>query len=283
MNTVKEITKINEMELEKGISEKASWHYHYRNSAWIYAGGLPYELTEGDIICVFSQFGEIEDINLVRDTETGKSKGFAFIKYEDQRSTILAVDNMNGTELLGMTLRVDHKDNYIAPIKSKKELEDMAARDEEDDREYRPGRAYENKELASEFSLHKGVDIYGKEEKEKTKEEEEEEMKKMIEEKKKEEKKRKKEKDEIERFKRNLERRRKENKKKIEASDHISQLSNGMVYGWRGRMDPAAQKIKEQKVIDYEKCPYCGKKGHAPQDCPLGGENSHIAGINRVR
>lgn len=280
MNTVKEITKLNELELEKGISEKASWHYHYRNSAWVYIGGLPYELTEGDIICVFSQFGEIEDINLIRDSETGKSKGFAFLKYEDQRSTILAVDNMNGSELLGMTLRVDHKDNYIAPIKSKKELEEMAAREEEDDREYRPGRAYENKELASEFSLDKGVDIYSKGEADKSDDVEIENIEKQIEDK---NKALKKEKDEIERFKRKLEKRRKENKKKIEASDHISQLSNGMVYGWRGRMDPAAQKIKEQKVIDYEKCPYCGKKGHAPQDCPLGGENAHIAGINRVR
>ena len=36
------------------------------------------------------------DINLVRDKTTGKSKGFAFLAYEDQRSTILAVDNFNG-------------------------------------------------------------------------------------------------------------------------------------------------------------------------------------------
>jgi len=48
-----------------------------------------------------SQWGEVEDINLVRDKETNKSRGFAFIKYEDQRSTILAVDNFNGIKLLG--------------------------------------------------------------------------------------------------------------------------------------------------------------------------------------
>ena len=32
----------------------------------------------------------------MRDKETGKSKGFAFLAFEDQRSTVLAVDNMNG-------------------------------------------------------------------------------------------------------------------------------------------------------------------------------------------
>jgi RNA recognition motif-containing protein len=39
----------------------------------------------------FSRYGEVVDANLVRDKGTGKSKGFAFIAYEDQRSTNLAV------------------------------------------------------------------------------------------------------------------------------------------------------------------------------------------------
>jgi RNA-binding motif X-linked protein 2 len=39
------------------------------------------------------------DINLVRDQKTGKSRGFGFLKYDDQRSTILAVDNLNGAQV----------------------------------------------------------------------------------------------------------------------------------------------------------------------------------------
>ena len=43
---------------------------------WDYSiGGLSYELTEGDVICVMSQWGEVEDINLVRDKATNKSMG----------------------------------------------------------------------------------------------------------------------------------------------------------------------------------------------------------------
>lgn len=42
---------------------------------------------------------QIEDIHLVRDKGSGKSKGFAFVKYEDQRSTVLAVDNFNGIKV----------------------------------------------------------------------------------------------------------------------------------------------------------------------------------------
>lgn len=37
------------------------------------------------------RYGEVVDVNLVRDKGTGKSKGFAFLAYEDQRSTVLAV------------------------------------------------------------------------------------------------------------------------------------------------------------------------------------------------
>ncbi|AAW45622.1 hypothetical protein CNBH3050 [Cryptococcus deneoformans B-3501A] len=110
MNTIREINRINERELELGV--KGSWHDEYKDSAYIYVGGLPFELTEGDLITIFSQWGEIMDVNLVRDKETGKSRGFGFLMYEDQRSTVLAVDNMNGTQVIGRTLKVDHTRNY---------------------------------------------------------------------------------------------------------------------------------------------------------------------------
>ena len=73
-------------------------------------GGLANELSEGDVICVrtphpapahhgedpapfppqvMSQWGEIEDFNMPREKKTGKPRGWAWVKYEDQRSTIL--------------------------------------------------------------------------------------------------------------------------------------------------------------------------------------------------
>ena len=79
-----------------------------RDTAYIYIGGLPFDLSEGDILTIFSQFGEPTYINLIRDKESGKSKGFAFLKYEDQRSTDLAVDNLGGASVMGRVLKVDH-------------------------------------------------------------------------------------------------------------------------------------------------------------------------------
>lgn len=146
---MKNVIKLSESELARG--GKSSWHDQYKHSAWIFVGGLPYDLTEGDVICVFSQYGEIVNINLVRDKVSGKQKGFCFICYEDQKSTILAVDNLNGIkvrvtldllnesvkkiddfvhilssilylswncfafQVLGKSLRVDHCEDYKPP------------------------------------------------------------------------------------------------------------------------------------------------------------------------
>ncbi|KAF8214188.1 hypothetical protein K438DRAFT_1902233 [Mycena galopus ATCC 62051] len=114
MNVVKEINKINQLELDLGVSG-ASWHDEYKDSAYIFVGGLPFDLTEGDVITIFSQYGEVMDLNMPRDKETGKRRGFAFLMYEDQRSTVLAVDNLNGATVLEKTLRVDHVKDYKQP------------------------------------------------------------------------------------------------------------------------------------------------------------------------
>ncbi|KAK3524439.1 hypothetical protein QTP70_028661 [Hemibagrus guttatus] len=124
LTKVKLINELNEKEAHLGIKDSVSWHSEYKDSAWIFIGGFPYELTEGDIICVFSQYGEIVNINLVRDKKTGKSKGFCFLCYEDQRSTILAVDNFNGIKIKGRTLRVDHVSNYRPP-KDSEDIDDL--------------------------------------------------------------------------------------------------------------------------------------------------------------
>ena len=79
MNTIKGISNLNEIELSQGIGGKASWHADYDKSAYIFVGNLNYRMNEGDLVIVFSQYGEIVDWRLVRDHITGKSKGFGFL------------------------------------------------------------------------------------------------------------------------------------------------------------------------------------------------------------
>ena len=108
MQAIRQTQLLNKRELEDATPPSASWHADYRDTAWIYVGGLLPELTEGDVCIIFSQYGNPTHLNLIRDRETGKSKGFGFLKYEDQRSCDLAVDNLGGGEVLGRLLRVDH-------------------------------------------------------------------------------------------------------------------------------------------------------------------------------
>ena len=111
MTRAEKINRINEQELASGVAgTSASWHGDHRGKAWVFVGGLAPKLTEGDVICVFSQFGEVEAFDLIRNKHTGKSKGFGFLKYLDERSTVLPVDNFNGVRLLEHTLSVDHTD-----------------------------------------------------------------------------------------------------------------------------------------------------------------------------
>lgn len=122
---LRQVDRLNELELEQAVSTEASWHNDFNDSAYIYVGSLDPRLTEGDLLIIFSQFGSPIHIKLARDKETGKSRGFAFIKYEDQRSTVLAVDNLNGAQVLGRTLRVDHTRYQSRPEDTEYDQEQM--------------------------------------------------------------------------------------------------------------------------------------------------------------
>lgn len=115
MNAIKKINQLNRQELENNVLDRASWHYERRDTNYIYIGGLPSELKEYDVLVIFSQYGIPTHINLVKNEETGELKGFGYLKYNDFRSCVLAIDNLNGIKLLDLHyLRVDHA-NYRLP------------------------------------------------------------------------------------------------------------------------------------------------------------------------
>ncbi|RKP04341.1 hypothetical protein CXG81DRAFT_8407, partial [Caulochytrium protostelioides] len=114
-NKIRHVQRLNETELAQGIvgGFGPSWHDTYRDSSYIAFGGLPPVLSEGDVLTLFSQYGEPVDLHLLRHPDTGASRGFGFLAYADQRSTILAVDNLNGAPILDRAvLRVDHVREY---------------------------------------------------------------------------------------------------------------------------------------------------------------------------
>ena len=72
----------------------------------IYVGNLSYNTTEQDLQTEFSQYGEIDDVNIIIDRETGRSKGFSFITYKTAESVEASLQK-NGVEMDGRTLRVN--------------------------------------------------------------------------------------------------------------------------------------------------------------------------------
>ena len=115
----REIEKFKNIELERGIfDEHYSFHSEFHDCPWIIIRNLSYQLSEGDICTIFEQYGTITAMELVRDDKTGAPRGTCIICYEDPRSAILAVDNLNGISVLGRTIAVDHT-KYVENQKSK--------------------------------------------------------------------------------------------------------------------------------------------------------------------
>ncbi|WP_163833619.1 RNA recognition motif domain-containing protein [Spartinivicinus ruber] len=72
----------------------------------LYVGNLPYCINESQLDDLFSQYGEIDDIKLILDRETGRSKGFAFITFASEQAAKQALQH-NGIEVEGRTIKVN--------------------------------------------------------------------------------------------------------------------------------------------------------------------------------
>ena len=73
----------------------------------IYAGNISYETTEQDLREAFEAHGEVKDVALIKDRDTGRSKGFAFIEMPTSEEGQSAITTLNGKELSGRTIVVN--------------------------------------------------------------------------------------------------------------------------------------------------------------------------------
>lgn len=113
----REITQLTQNDAKQGISEpEVSWHAAFLSNAYVTVKNLDERLSEGDLIVLFSQFGEVVDCCLLRHHSTGKPLGVAFVAFEHVLSTILAIENMNGVDLLGRSITVDHAQRHVGPL-----------------------------------------------------------------------------------------------------------------------------------------------------------------------
>ena len=73
----------------------------------IYVGGLPYQTTEHDLIDLFEQIGQVTEVSVITDRDTGRSKGFGFVEMGDEQVARTAIERLNGTLLGGRTIMVN--------------------------------------------------------------------------------------------------------------------------------------------------------------------------------
>jgi RNA recognition motif-containing protein len=78
----------------------------------IYIGSIGFELTESDVKKAFSPFGVVKSIFMPINTETGRHKGYCFLEYETPDAAALALEKMNGSELVGRTIKVGRSSNF---------------------------------------------------------------------------------------------------------------------------------------------------------------------------
>jgi RNA recognition motif-containing protein len=73
----------------------------------LYVGNLPFSTTEEDLRSMFAQAGTVLSVNLIRDRETKRSRGFAFVELSTQAEAEKAVSLFNNTLLDNRTLKVN--------------------------------------------------------------------------------------------------------------------------------------------------------------------------------
>lgn len=73
----------------------------------IYVGNLSYDVTEEELKEVFAEYGEVTRISLPREAEADRIRGFGFVDLKSDANEDSAIEELDGAEWMGRTLRVN--------------------------------------------------------------------------------------------------------------------------------------------------------------------------------
>jgi cold-inducible RNA-binding protein len=73
----------------------------------LYVGNLSYSVTEESLQEMFSKIGTVKTVSLIKDRDTGRSKGFAFVEMENQEDAQKAISQLNGTKIEDRNITVN--------------------------------------------------------------------------------------------------------------------------------------------------------------------------------
>ena len=73
----------------------------------IYVGNMSFSTTEESLTGLFSNYGQVDEVAVITDRETGRPRGFAFVTMGNDSEAQAAIEAINGTEFEGRTLTVN--------------------------------------------------------------------------------------------------------------------------------------------------------------------------------
>ncbi len=73
----------------------------------IYVGNLPFTVSEDDVRQAFAAYGTVSSVAIIKDRETGQSRGFAFVEMPNNEEGTAAINNLNGKPLKGRALKIN--------------------------------------------------------------------------------------------------------------------------------------------------------------------------------
>ena len=82
----------------------------------IYVGNLAFRTTEEGLRAAFETFGTVDKADIVKDRETGRSKGFGFVLMPNDEEAKAAIEGLDGKELDQRTIRVNEAIAVLAAI-----------------------------------------------------------------------------------------------------------------------------------------------------------------------
>lgn len=73
----------------------------------IYVGNLNYKFSDDDLKELFEEFGSVDSANVIKDRDTGRSKGFGFVEMENDEEAEAAIEELDGAEVDGRAIKVN--------------------------------------------------------------------------------------------------------------------------------------------------------------------------------
>lgn len=85
----------------------------------IFIGNLSYNVIEGDLSHAFEAYGQVTSATVIKDKQSGRSKGFGFVEMPDQAEAQAAISALNGKAFKGRTITVNEARPHAEKRRSK--------------------------------------------------------------------------------------------------------------------------------------------------------------------